>query len=72
MPIVKHIAIHSTPKSMLEYVLRGDKTSDMKYASAINSVTDVERAYKMFEQSFEMCTGEKFYKRSGQKAFNMI
>lgn len=67
MPIVKHIAIHASPKSFLKYILNGDKNSDMKYATGINSVADIEKSYKLFEGNFERNTGEKFFKYSVEK-----
>ncbi len=62
MPIVKQISVHASPKAMLSYILNGDKNSEMKYADAINSVVNVDRAYKLFEENFERYSDEKFFK----------
>lgn len=45
MPIVKHIAIHESPKKLVEYILNPLKNRDMKYASGIACSTDPEYAY---------------------------
>ena len=37
MPVVKHIAIHVSPLKFLKYILNGDKTADMKYASGMTN-----------------------------------
>ena len=64
MGIVKHISIHTQPLSFLQYIMNGDKNSDMKYATGINIVADPEQAYEEFRQSFERYSGERFFKKS--------
>jgi len=65
--VVKHIAVHASPKAFLKYILNGDKNSEMKYATGINSVVDVEQSYEMLEENFERNTGEKFFKYTVEK-----
>lgn len=62
MPIIKHIAIHTTPKYTLEYILNGDKNDEMKFASGINCSVDPENAYNEFKRNFETFAGERFFK----------
>ncbi len=62
MPYVKQISIHKSPQNFLEYILNGDKNSDMKYASGINVTPTVSDAYNEMKMNFEMNTGENFYK----------
>lgn len=64
MPIVKHISIHTTPLSSIEYIVNGDKTDEMKYVSGINCPTEVNQAYDFFRRSFEKYSGERFYKKT--------
>ena len=40
MPIVKYVAVHSTPLSNIEYILNGDKNDDMKFATGLNCTAD--------------------------------
>ncbi|MBR4093505.1 MAG: relaxase/mobilization nuclease domain-containing protein [Oscillospiraceae bacterium] len=64
MPIVKHIAVHTTPKINIEYICNGDKTDELKYVSGINCPIDSGQAYDFFRRTFERFTGERFYKKS--------
>ena len=64
MPIVKHIAVHTHPLFMVEYILNGEKNDEMKYASGLNCSADPECAYEEFKNNFELFSGERFYKRS--------
>lgn len=61
MPIVKHIAVHTTPKINIEYICNGDKTDELKYVSGINCPIDSGQAYDFFRRTFERFTGERFY-----------
>lgn len=72
MPYVKQISVHKSPLKMLQYILNGDKNSDMKYASELNCVTDTYTAYKLFEKSFESNTGERFFVYDGIKSKNNV
>lgn len=56
MAILKNVSITSAPKKFLEYILNGDKNSDMKYASEINCVVNVDDAHSIFKQMFETNT----------------
>lgn len=60
MAIVKSVAIHTRPKDSIKYILRGDKNSNMKYASGINTIADVDLSYNMYKHLFEMCSDESF------------
>lgn len=64
MPIVKQISVHKTPLKMLQYILNGDKNSDMKYATGLNCTGNIQDSYKEFKSVFEHFTGERFYKYS--------
>ena len=64
MPIVKHIAVHTTPKINIEYICNGDKTDELKYVSGINCPIDSGQAYDFFRRTFERFTGERFYIKS--------
>ena len=33
MPIIKHIAIHTTPLLSIEYIVNGEKTDEAKFVS---------------------------------------
>ena len=63
MPIVKYIAVHTTPVYTLEYIVNGDKTDEMKYVTGINCPTNAEEAYDFFQRNFEKYSGERFYKK---------
>ena len=64
MPIIKHIAIHKNPMYLLRYVMRGDKTDELKYVSGLNCSADPEAAYDEFRSNFENFAGIRFYKKS--------
>lgn len=67
MPIIKHIAIHKNPMYLLRYVMRGDKTDELKYVSGLNCSADPEAAYDEFRSNFENFAGIRFYKKSVSK-----
>ena len=48
IPIIKHISIHSTPLSNIEYILNGDKNNEMKFATGINCTANPQNAYDEF------------------------
>lgn len=62
MPIIKHISIHSTPLSNIEYILNGDKNGDMKFATGLNCSVNPQSAYDEFRRTFEMNAKERFFK----------
>lgn len=68
MPIIKHISVHKHPLKMFEYVLNGDKTSEMKFVSGINCTPIANLANNEFEKVFEKFSGERFYKNSLNEA----
>ncbi len=62
MPIIKHISVHSTPLSNIEYILNGEKNDEMKFATGINSTVDSQSAYDEFRRTFEYYAKERFFK----------
>ena len=64
MAIIKHIAVHHSPQNFLKYILKGEKTNGMKFATGLNCSANAESAYKEFKMTFEKCTGRRFYKKS--------
>lgn len=62
MPIVKYIPVHTTPLSNIEYILNGDKNSDMKFATGLNCTANPQSAYDEFRRTFELCAKERFFK----------
>ncbi|MCM1524157.1 MAG: relaxase/mobilization nuclease domain-containing protein [Ruminococcus sp.] len=62
MPIVKYVAVHSTPLSNIEYILNGDKNDEMKFATGLNCTVNPQRAYDEFRRTFELNAKERFFK----------
>lgn len=62
MPIIKHISIHSTPLSNIEYILNGEKNDEMKFASGLNCTPHPQSAYDEFRRTFEYYAKERFFK----------
>lgn len=62
MPIIKHISIHSTPLSNIEYILNGEKNDEMKFATGINCTANPQSAYDEFRRTFEYYAKERFFK----------
>lgn len=62
MPIVKYVAVHTTPLSNIEYILNGDKNDEMKFATGINCTANPQGAYDEFRRTFEICAKERFFK----------
>lgn len=62
MPVVKYVAVHSTPLSNIEYVLNGDKNDEMKFATGLNCTADPQSAYNEFRRVFEINSKERFFK----------
>lgn len=62
MPIIKYVAIHSTPLSNIEYILNGEKNDEMKFATGLNCTADPQSAYNEFRRVFELCAKERFFK----------
>lgn len=60
MPIVKYIAIHVSPKAMIEYILNGDKNAEMKYVTGIHTLADAELSFNLFKLNFELYSYAKF------------
>ena len=62
MPIIKHIAIHSTPLSNIEYILNGEKNDEMKFATGLNCSVNPQNSYDEFRRTFEYYAKERFFK----------
>lgn len=62
MPIVKYVAVHSTPLSNIEYILNGDKNDEMKFATGLNCTVNPQSAYDEFRRTFEINSKERFFK----------
>lgn len=62
MPIVKYVAVHSTPLSNIEYILNGDKNDEMKFATGLNCTANPQSAYDEFRRTFEFNAKERFFK----------
>ncbi|MCL2053158.1 MAG: relaxase/mobilization nuclease domain-containing protein [Oscillospiraceae bacterium] len=60
MPVVKQKSVHVTPGKCIAYILNGDKNSEMKYATGINTETDIDLANELFKLSFETNTNLKY------------
>ena len=62
MPILKYVAVHTTPQANIEYILNGDKNDEMKFATGLNCSANPQSAYDEFRRTFELCAKERFYK----------
>lgn len=62
MPIIKHISIHSTPLSNIEYILNCEKNDEMKFATGLNCTANPQSAYDEFRRIFEYYAKERFFK----------
>lgn len=63
MPVVKYIAVHSTPLSFLKYVTAEGKTANA-LVSGLNCSSDVGAAYEEMKFQFKAFASERFYKKS--------
>ena len=68
MPIVKYIAIRSTPLSNIKYILKGEKNDEMKYATGLNCTADPQCAYDEFKDTFENFAKVKFFEQSNNNS----
>lgn len=64
MAIIKHIAIHQSPLKLIRYILNGDKTDEMRFATGLQVTPNVAAAYMEMSANFENISGERFYKKS--------
>ena len=62
MPIVKYVAVHSTPQANIKYILNGEKNDEMKFAEGLNCTADTQKAYEELCRTFELFAKERFYK----------
>ena len=63
MPIVKYIAIRSTPLSNIKYILKGEKNDEMKYATGLNCTADPQCAYDELKDTFKNFEKVKFFEK---------
>ena len=63
MPIIKHIPIYAAPKRLLSYVTNEKKT-EKTLVTGLNCSANASEAYEDMKFSFEMFSGERFFKRS--------
>lgn len=69
MAYVKHTAIHTTPK----YILNPEKNEKMKYVTGICCGDELETAYDNFKEIFEKYNDENFDNYgTSQKAESVI
>ena len=64
MAVIKHIAIHQSPLKLIRYILNGDKTDEMRFATGLQVTPNVTAAYMEMSANFENFSGERFYKKS--------
>ncbi|MDE5577885.1 MAG: relaxase/mobilization nuclease domain-containing protein [Oscillospiraceae bacterium] len=64
MAIIKHIAIHRSPLKLIRYILKVNKTDEMKLATGLNCSTAPESAYEEMGSTFERFAKERFSKKS--------
>lgn len=64
MAVIKHIAIHQSPLKLIRYILNGDKTDEMRFATGLQVTPNVAAAYMEMSANFENFSGERFYKKS--------
>lgn len=68
MPIIKYIAVHSSPLKLLRYMTKAAKT-EKNLVSGLNCSDDPQEAYEDFKFQFECFTCERFYKKSLDEKF---
>ena len=64
MAVVKQIAIHESPKQLIEYILNPEKNKDMKYVTGIGCHTDPEYAYLDFRDAYTLWAKKSFCRAS--------
>ena len=64
MAVIKHIAIHGSPLKLIRYILNGDKTDEMRFATGLQVTPNVTAAYMEMSANFENFSGERFYKKT--------
>ena len=64
MAVIKHIAIHQSPLKLIRYILNGDKTDEMRFATGLQVTPNVTAANMELSANFENFSGERFYKKS--------
>lgn len=64
MAIIKHIAIHRSPLKLIQYILNGSKTDEMRFATGLNCSAVPESAYEEMGDVFEKFAKERFFKKS--------
>lgn len=64
MAVMKHIAIHGSPLKLIRYILNGNKTDEMRFATGLQVTPNVAAAYMEMSANFENFSGERFYKKT--------
>ncbi|MCR5805699.1 MAG: relaxase/mobilization nuclease domain-containing protein, partial [Oscillospiraceae bacterium] len=60
MPIVKSIAIHESPRRLVEYILDAKKNKDLKYATGICCHKEPEYAYRDLRDFYTLWSNKQF------------
>lgn len=60
MPYCKHIALHTSVKKSLSYILKPEKTEELLYATSINCMTDAESAYEQMKLVYNQFARDNF------------
>lgn len=63
LPIIKYVAVHGSPLSLLRYVTNENKT-EKTLISGINCSTNSQEAYDEMKRNFELYSEERFWKKS--------
>lgn len=64
MAVIKYIAVHQSPLKFIRYILNGNKTDEMRFATGLQVTPNFKASYMGFSANFENYTNERFYKKS--------
>lgn len=64
MAYLKHVSVHKYPQSFIRYIMKGDKTSEMKLVTGLNCTPDEKAATSEFAKVFEQYSNERFCKQA--------
>lgn len=62
MAIIKHTAVHTTPRAHLKYIMNPHKNEEMKYCTALCCTNDFKSACDDFKEIYEAFSEDKFDK----------
>lgn len=62
MAIIKHTAVHTTPRAHLKYIMNPHKNEEMKYCTALCCTNDLKSACDDFKEIYEAFSEDKFDK----------